>query len=406
LPEKSGVYLFKTEKGEILYIGKALNLRQRVRSHFQEGRDLFFLEKIARIDYILVDSEFEALLLEASLIKKYTPRYNIRLKDDKSPLYIKITDEEFPRVYPARKTEGGFGPYPSAKTVRLVLKYLRRIFPYRSCKKLPRKPCLYFDLNLCKAVCVNQSPEDKKEYQKTIFRLKNLLSQKSQKVINDLNKEMRKKAEKEDFLGAKEIKEKILQIEYLFKKRHLPEEYLKDPNLILNLRKEELWELEKILGLKKEIVRIEGFDISNLAGKMATGGMVVFINGEPDKSFYRRFKIKITQKKDDISMMREVIFRRLKHPEWNLPDLILVDGGKGQIKACMDSLKNLGLEIPVIGLAKRWETVMIPRGEKGIIKFKEIKLPINSPALNLLKRIRDESHRFARNYHLKLRKIV
>ncbi|MFZ5366371.1 MAG: GIY-YIG nuclease family protein [Patescibacteria group bacterium] len=405
MPEKSGVYIFKNARREILYIGKATNLRRRVKSYFVSQS--FFGPKISKIDHILAESEFEALLLEAALIKKHQPKYNTRLKDDKSPLYIKITQEPFPRVYPARKTEGGYGPYPQAKTVRTVLKLLRRIFPYRSCRKLPKKPCLYFDLKLCPGTCVNQSEEDRKTYKKTISQLKNLLERKSNKVVNNLKKDMEMAAKLEDFLKAKELRDKIQKIEWLIQKRHLADEYLENPFLLQNIRQEEVSELRRLLEME-HLSRIEGFDISNISGTKGTGGMVVFVDGEADKSQYRRFRIKTKGTPDDVAMIKEMILRRFKHPEWEFPDLILIDGGKGQISGAIDVLNQLGLKIPVVGLAKKLEILIAPNIKYQIsnIKYSEIRLPEDSPALNLLKRIRDESHRFARAYHLKLRKFV
>jgi len=406
LPEKSGVYIFKEENGKIVYIGKAKNLRQRIKQHLLSQSKL--KDKKLKIDFILVESEFEGLLLEASLIKKYQPKYNVRLKDDKSPLYIKITEEKFPRVFPARKNEGGYGPYPQAKTVRTILKFLRRIFPYRSCKKIPKKPCLYFHLKLCPGVCINQSEKDKKNYQKTIKHLKNLLERKSSKVIKELKKEMNKSAENEEFEKAREIRDKVSQIEWLIQKRHLVDEYLENPYLLEDIRQRELKEVKKILNLKKIPKRIEGFDISNILGGKASGGMVVFLDGEPEKSLYRRFKIKTEEKPNDIAMIKEVISRRLKHKEWEMPNLILVDGGKGQVKGAMEILRLFRLKIPVVGLAKKLEILIFPKIEpnESKLKFKEIKLPNDSLALNLLKRIRDEAHRFAHLYHLKLRALV
>lgn len=359
-------------------------------------------QKTSSLEHIPVESEFEALLLEVLLIKKFKPKYNIRLKDDKSSLYIKITKEEFPRVYPARKTEGGFGPFPRAKTVRSVLKILRRIFPYRSCKKLPKKPCLYLELKLCPGICVNQSEKDKSSYKKTISRLKSLLEQKSKKVIRGLKKEMKESAKKENFSLAAKLRDKIFQIEYLLQKHHLPDEYLENPNLFFDIRQKELVELGKILKIKTKIKRIEGFDISNISGTKATGGMVVFRDGEADKSLYRRFRIRLFKTPDDVAMIKEMILRRFKHPEWEFPNLIIIDGGKGQVSGTIEVLNHLGLKIPVTGLVKKIETLIVPK-KNG---FTEVNLPKDSQALNLLKRIRDEAHRFAKAYHLKLRRFV
>lgn len=359
------------------------------------------------MDYILVESEFEALLLEASLIKKKQPKYNIRLKDDKSSLYIKITQEIYPRVFASRKGEGGFGPFPKTKTVRSVLRTLRRIFPFRSCRQLPSKPCLYFYLKLCPGICFRHSRAEEKSYRKTILYLQGLLNQKRKKVIESLKKEMEKAAREENFELAKDLRDKIWQIDWLIKKRHTADEYLENPHLLSELRQKELLDLAQILKVRSSLRRIEGFDISNIVGKMATGGMVVFLDGEEDKSFYRRFRIKTKKTPDDVAMVKEVLSRRLKHQEWQFPDLIFIDGGKGQVAGAIKVLNKLNLKIPVVGLVKRIETLIVPelkmKSEKLKVEFVEVNLPQDSPALNLLKRIRDEAHRFARSYHLKLR---
>lgn len=358
----------------------------------------------------MVESEFEALLLEAALIKKHQPKYNTRLKDDKSPLYIKITKETFPRVFPARKVEGGFGPYPQAKTARLVLKFLRRIFPYRSCRRLPKKTCLYFDLRLCPGVCLYNTEKDKKAYRKTISLLKRLLNRKSKTVSKELNKEMVKSAKSQDFEKAKDLRDKIQKIEYLVQKRHLADEYLENPFLLQSIRQKEVSGLQKLVKMEHLPRRIEGFDISNISGTGGTGGMVVFVDGEADKSLYRRFKIRLKKTPDDVAMIKEMILRRFNHPEWDFPDLILIDGGKGQVAGTIEVLNSLNLEIPVIGLAKKMEEI-IWKMENACLparqgKWKMEKLKDDSPTLNLLKRIRDEAHRFARAYHLKLRRLV
>lgn len=321
-------------------------------------------------------------------------------KDDRSPLYIKITKEKFPQIYPARRHEGGYGPYLQAQTVKSVLRFLRKIFPYRSCRKLPRKPCLYYGLNLCPGVCLNQDKETIKKYHRNVSHIKNLLEGKKDKVIKDLEKEMSKESKLLNFEKAKIIRNRLSELRYLFQKRHFPREYMENNFLIKEIRKSELEDLSRITKINS-LYRIEGYDISHISGKQATGSMVVFINGDSENNLYKRFKIRLNDKPDDPMMMSEMLNRRLKHQEWEYPSLILVDGGKTQISAALKTLKNMMVQIPVIGLAKKNEELILPstNNQYEIIKFKS-----NSLGLNLIKRIRDESHRFAKKYHLYLRK--
>lgn len=407
IPVKPGVYFFINEKDEVLYVGKARNLKQRVKSYFLlslllGAKTQKLVSQIKKVDFLLAESEFEALLLEAALIKKFQPKYNSRLKDDKSFLYIKITDEEFPRVYPARKIEGGWGPFPKAQTVRQILRFIRQIFPYRSCRKLPQKPCLYFDLRLCPAPCFGKIK--KPEYRRAILAIKSLLQEKSKKLIIQLNAKMEKHAQKNEFETAAKIRDQITKINYLLESRHPVTSYLENPNLVEDLRIEELSDLRAQLEpylafLGPKLGRIEAYDISNLSGKKPTGSMVVFLKGEPEKALYRRFRIKFEEKPNDVGMIKEILRRRFRHEEWELPDLILIDGGKGQVTAVKEVLRERRLRIPFLGLAKRWETLIIPQ-KQG---FVNLDLPPDSPSLNLLKRLRDEAHRFALAYHRKLR---
>lgn len=403
LPKKSGVYLFKDENDKPLYIGKAFDLKERVRSH--KRRKL--VQKTKRIDYFLADSEFEALLLEARLIKEYQPKYNVRLKDDKRFPSIAISvNEKFPRVYYTRnrrETEQNadvlfFGPFPNPATVKRVLKLLRKIFPFRSCQRIPKKPCLYYYLKLCPGVCFHPS-ELLKEYKKSILQLIKLLQGRKKSLINQLKSKMKKAADSGNFELADKIKKKIMAIEYVTQPRVGFELLLDfDPKRYQKEKKE----LEDLLKIKK-IKRIEGYDISNIGGKWATGSMVAFVDGSPSKSDYRHFKIKSQDSPDDPGMIKEVISRRLKHSEWQYPDLIVIDGGKGQVSAAVQAVFLSELELPVIGLAKREEEIVFLT-EGG---FKTIKLPKTTSALHLIQRVRDEAHRFARSYHQKLRlKVV
>lgn len=404
LPKKSGVYLFKDKNDKPLYIGKALDLKERVRSH--KTRKL--VQKTKRIDYFLADSEIEALLLEARLIKKYQPKYNVRLKDDKRFPSIAISlNEEFPRVYYTRnrrETEQNadvlfFGPFPNPATVKRVLRLLRKIFPFRSCRRMPKKPCLYYYLKLCPGVCFHPS-ELLKRYKKSIRQLTKLLRGEKKSLINQLKSEMERAADSGSFELAAKTKKQIMAIEYVTQPRVGLELLLDfDPRRY----QKEKRELEDILAIKK-IKRIEGYDISNIGGKWATGSMVAFVDGSPSKSDYRHFKIKSPASPDDPGMIKEVISRRLKHSKWQYPDLMVVDGGKGQVSAAVQAVSLFELELPVIGLAKKEEEIVFLSERGG---FKTIKLPKTSPALHLLQRVRDEAHRFAQSYHQKLRlKVV
>lgn len=418
LPTRPGVYLFKDSAGRVLYIGKAVNLKARVKSYFQKSVKLgpkttALINQTAKIDHIPVESEFEALLLEAALIKKHQPRYNSRAKDDKRPLYIKITKEEFPKVTTARAKDLDekaifFGPFPYAQTVRQVLRILRRIFPFCSCKKNKGKPCLYWHIGLCNPsprIIIKQPPKvasfQKRIYQKNIRYLTSFLKRKKSSLISQLKKEMEITARNENFEEAAKIRNQIERLEFITQPHRRIADYLANPNLLVDQRQEELRQLYNKLKqhfdkLKWPLQRIEAYDISNIRGKKATGSMIVFIDGEPEKTEYRRFKIRFEQKPDDVAMIKEVLKRRFAHQDWDYPNLIVVDGGKGQVNGAREILSQYKLRrIPIIGLVKRKEKVIIPG--------KEVKLPKDSPALHLLRRLRDEAHRFALFYHRTLR---
>ncbi|MDP3996060.1 MAG: hypothetical protein Q8P74_02325 [bacterium] len=308
LPKTVGVYCFKS-KGKILYIGKAVNIKERVKQH----KDIFsFAENIG---CIRTDSEGEALILESKLIKEYQPRYNVVWKDDKNYFYIGITKEEFPRIFITHQTKDKnteyVGPFVDGKSLKQALEELRKHSPYRTCKSMPTRktaarPCLWYHLGQCIAPCLFAD----------IFRAKH----------------------------------------------------------------------------------VEAYDVSNIQGKEATGSMVTFINGKPDKNFYRRFKIKLTNKPNDVAMLKEVLSRRFNHPEWPYPDLILIDGGKAQLDIATSVAKTHNLKARITALAKRNNELYI-EGVKEPVLLKN--LPRET--FNLLLQLRDEAHRFAINYHHKLR---
>lgn len=362
------------------------------------------VSQIKNVDYILVESELEALLLEANLIKKYQPKFNVDWKDGKAYPFIKITiAEKYPRVTTARRREKNgakyFGPYPNIKKMYSILRLLRRMFPYRSCRLLPFLPCLYYHLHLCPAPCFLEV----KDYRKTIRHLIFFLEGKKRRILLNLKGEMKKAGEREDFEKASEIKKQIEKIEYLALIRQ-PGEYLINPNLLADKRQKEIDDLRQLLManfpfLISNLSRIEGYDVSNISGSLATGAMVVLTNGEEDKGQYRKFKIKFKKTPDDVAMIKEVLERRLKHPEWPLPDLIVIDGGKGQVSGALKVLREKKVLIPCLGLAKRLEEVVFPQG-------KILHLGRDSSAFHLLQRIRDEAHRFALAYHRKLRRLT
>lgn len=410
LPDKPGVYLYRDGEKKVIYVGKAINLKNRVRSYFQSTEKLgpkteALVASIDAMEYIEVESEFEALLLEAELIKRYKPRYNIVLKDDKSYLYIKITtNEEIPRISTARREnlEGVtyFGPFPSAATAKNVLKTIRKIFPYRSCKTLPKTPCLFYHIKLCPAPCAQYVSAD--HYRNMIDQIILFLEGKRKVIERDIEKQITSAADELRFEDAARLKKQYDDLRYITQSFRRPEDYIENPNLKEDERLKTLEELRD--ALKEHLLlptvpqRIECYDISNTQGKQAVGAMVVFANAEPDKREYRKFKIRTKDTPDDFSMMREVLKRRFNN-EWALPDLIVIDGGKGQLQIAHDVLNEIGLNLPVISLAKRLEEIFV----KVENEFVSIQLPRRSPALRMLQYIRDEAHRFGITFHRTLR---
>ncbi len=392
-------------------MGKAKNLRKRVSSYFL-NKDLgaktqALVERVNRIETMLTDSELESLLLEANLIKKYNPKYNIRLTDGKSYIRAKITiGEEIPKVLVARREEDPssiyFGPFPSSQDLKIVLKIIRRIFPYQSVLNHPKRNCLYFHLGLCPCPPMFTSDAQTKEYRKNIKYIVQFFQGETKKIIKELEKERDQESKIENFEKSAEIQKRIDAIVLVTTPRKTAFDYEMNPNLRSDMRNEELEDLKKALNENgvnvNKLERIECYDISNISGKFATGSMVVFTNGEKDSSEYRRFKIKRPPVvvPNDFAMMREVIKRRITHDDWPYPDLIIVDGGKGQISSASKALFESNVEIPLIGIAKREELLITT-------DFKVIRLSKTSQGLTLVRRIRDEAHRFAITYHKKLR---
>ncbi len=416
LPKNCGVYAFKN--GSFLYIGKASNLKERVKTHFQAPtfRDNLFINQVKKVGYLETDSEIEALILEAQLIKKIKPKFNVLWKDDKNYFFVGITKEEYPRIFLTHQTkEKGkkkkakgktvfIGPFVDGKSLKNALFVLRKIFPFRSCKKIPNRPCLWYHLNRCPGPCLLKSLKEenieekiKKELKKNTQSVLSVLKGEKTSLIKKLTKEMEKLAKKQEFEKAGKLKEQLNDLEKVLSHSKIfptlsQNSFFEDYLLIER-------ELKKILKLKKKISRIEAYDISNLAGQQATGSMVTFIKGKPDKNFYRRFKIKISGKPNDIAMIKECLERRLGHPEWGYPDLVLIDGGKSQLNAAKKVFEKSSLKIPVIALAKKKNELFVENQKKPLLLKN---LP--EKVANLILQLRDEAHRFAKKYHQYLRK--
>ena len=422
LPTTAGVYAFK-KGGKLLYIGKAANIRERVKNHFQQPayRDNLFISQVSKIGYIKTDSEIEALILEANLIKKYQPKYNVLWRDDKNYFYAVVTQEDFPRVFWTHQTKvkkilakeqkigvDFVGPFVDGKALKQTLKTLRKIFPYRSCSKIPNRPCLWYHLNKCPAPCLLKSkvikeiPADslkiKKISQRNAKNLMKILKEGKSPILKELKREMNLASKSQDFETAGKIRDQINAL-----KRVMEHAKIFEPLLAQKTNWPETQKvLQKILKTKKKISRIEAYDVSNIQGQEATGSMVTFINGLPDKNFYRKFKIKIEGRPNDVAMIKEVLSRRLKHPEWGWSDVILIDGGIGQLNAAL-KIKNQNAKckmIRVMAIAKKNNELYIER-QKNPVLLKNLPREV----FNLILQLRDEAHRFARKYHHRLREI-
>ncbi|MCK9603026.1 MAG: excinuclease ABC subunit UvrC [Candidatus Omnitrophica bacterium] len=397
LPEAPGVYIFKDAQGRIIYIGKAKSLKKRVQSYFSRQLDAktqILVSKISGLEYRLTASENQAQLLEAALIKEHLPQYNIDLKDDKSFPWIRITDETFPVVSIYRKKGKQkndrslyYGPYTDVKLLRQAIKLIRRIFGFRSCKKMPNKVCLYYRLNFCPAPCIGKT--NSRDYQELISRIKLFLESKYEELLRSLAQKMQQSSKEQKFEEAAKIRDQINALSAI-----------SQSETGFNLQSE-LEELQVLLKLKKTPQRIEAFDISNISGQQASGSMVSFFKGLPDKNNYRRFRIKTVAGIDDYKMLAEVVHRRysrLVSENLALPDLILIDGGRSHLMTARKELEKLGLSIPLVSIAKEKENIYV-LGRIHPIRFK-----FDTPALNLIRRIRDEAHRFAISYHHILRR--
>jgi excinuclease ABC subunit C len=512
LPKSPGVYLMKDLENKVIYVGKASSLRDRVSHYFRDPdspKTRLLVRDIDGLEYIVTGTEVEALVLESNLIKEHAPRYNVKLRDDKAYPFIKITNDEYPRICIARRRERDgaqyFGPYPGSRAVRELIK-MASGFGIRRCRKnLPCPPCLNYHIKQCAAPCIGEVT--KEEYLGIISNVADLLKGKHKELTGYLTDEMERLSRLQQYEKAARIRDQINALQELSVKQRVNVPGLKEQDVLayaiagetaalqlfhisggrlrgrdtfmlstegsdeeemlssfikqyyldvippqeliipveiadgsislwladkgsrlktpknavekglMNLAQENARMLlcqellqegknEALLALQKALFLpgvpsvIEAFDISNLGGTDATGSLVVFVNGKPDKKNYRRFKIKTVDGANDFAMIGEVVGRayaRRKEEGKKMPDLVLIDGGKGQLGAALDTMKKLGLDLYAAGLAKKFEHIFLPDRDAPII------LPKESPALKLLQRIRDEAHRFALGYHRKLR---
>ncbi len=514
LPDKPGVYLIKDVQDRVIYVGKALSLKKRIKSYFKDpdpsSKVRSIMKQFNGFEYIITDTEKEALILESNLIKKLRPKYNVRLKDDKRYPYIKITNEDYPRVLITRVVEDDgsyyYGPFTDSKAVRKTLKFIKSLFKIRDCKRMDG-PCLNYQMDLCYAPCNGEIT--KKSYRELVNKANLFLEGKRTDIIEILKDMMIEASSNQEYEKAAVIRDQINSIKSVIEKQKVvfergldqdtiacscddevacvvvfsirggkivgKDDFFMDgvegtppgkilstflklyyanpryipPQIILQHEPDEkdlivrwlsekrgsrislnvpkkgkeyrliqmvaenaeiiknqekhakgaLLDLKKHLRLPKIPSYIEAFDISNIRGRFAVGSMVVFENGIPKKNRYRRYKVK-TGGPDDYAMMQEVLerrYKRLLEQKEAPPDLLLVDGGKGQLNVALSILKSLDMDIPVIGIAKEFEHIFVPNIPNPII------LPDDSKALHLLQKIRDEAHRFAVDYHRRLR---
>ena len=406
LPKTPGVYFHKNAKGKIIYVGKAAVLRNRVRQYFQESRNRdakteALVKEIADIEWIEVETEADALFLEAELIKRYKPQYNIALRDDKSNSYVRIDiKSNHPTVsYSRRPLDDGaeyFGPFDNGPQLRKAMKLLRKAFPF-DFKKSKTSDRVSLDFHIGLSPGLEEGNTSLEDYKKNLGLLMRYLRGNRVSLIKELEEEMKKFANNKQFEQAAKIRNQVNALKHLRKQVVFSREEFMDIS-----KDQALAGLQGLLKLQGVPRRIEGYDISHQSGTNNVASMVVFSNGLPDKTEYKKFKMK-TPGNDDFAHMHEVISRRFSNrnlTSWPKPDLLLIDGGKGQLSSALKALEERGVKgIPAIGLAKRYETIIIKNNDE----FDEVRLPDNSHVIKLLQRIRDESHRFAVSYHSTLK---
>lgn len=421
LPNTPGVYLFKDSHGVVLYVGKAKALRSRVASYFQPSADLLssrgpeidrmIRDLVVDFDVLHCESEVDALLQENRLIKDIQPRFNERQKDDKSFPYLQITSgEDFPRVSITRQPQPKaklYGPFVAPTELRAALPLLQRVFKFRTCKldiseddpqRRFFRPCLLHSIKQCTAPCGDKV--SKEDYARQIRHFRQFLESKGTILKRELTKQMQEAAAKLEFERAAELRDELRALEGLARRglasEHVqPEVFFVDPS-------EGLARLAEVLGLAATPRTIEGIDIAHLGGEGLCGSVVTFIDAKPFKAGYRKYKIKTVAGNDDFACIREVVWRRYKQAGMNaelFPDVILIDGGKGQLSAAYSAFADLEFTPPMlISLAKKEEIIFVHGRDESI------KLPRNDPGLRILQSVRDEAHRFVQYYHHILRK--
>jgi excinuclease ABC subunit C len=417
-PPAPGVYLMKDAEGRVIYVGKAKNLRNRASHYFtkaaaDEERTADLVKLIADIDFIPADSEVDALLMEARLVKDIQPRFNIELKDNKTFPYLQIRmREEFPRVEFTRspRTRGVklYGPFTSAKSLRAAIQVLQRVFQFRTCgldikSDNPQwrwfRPCILHSIRQCTAPCnFRVSRED---YRKQIRRLRMVLEGHKDKLIRELEQGMAEASAKLEFEKAARLRDEITALKSLGLRGDVDKDV--QPEVFQIEPRKGMIGLRKVLGLVDTPRTIEGVDIAHLSGEEMVASLVSFIDGLPFKPGYRRYKIKSVEGVDDFASIREVMSRRFRNAasedENVFPDILLIDGGKGQLNAALEVFRMLGKDPPcLISLAKREEEIYRP----GDVE--PLRLSRHSAALRLLQYVRDEAHRFAQHYHHLLRR--
>ncbi|MSR89591.1 excinuclease ABC subunit UvrC [Patescibacteria group bacterium] len=410
LPATAGVYFFRDKKGQIIYIGKASILKRRVRSYFtathKDQKTPLLVDNIADIDWIETSSEVDALFLEAEFIKRHKPLYNVREKDDKNFIFIRITmQEDFPAVSlvrrPADDKSRYFGPFVQSYGVRQALRHLRKVFPYFVKDNHKYSSKLEYQIGVLPSPDISRS-----DYRKQIRKLILVLEGKSTQLIDQLQKDIGKLSKARRYEEAAELRNQYLALKALNSRVIFGGE----EKITIGVDSA-LFELAQILELKQPPRRIECYDISNFAGGDSVSSMVVFSDGLPDTKAYRHFKMR-TRGPNDFAMMQETLTRRFseRNKAWPRPDLIIVDGGKGQLSSSKETLDSMGVAVLAVGLAKRFETLVVDSkdispsarlrkdGDYYIFNFEA-----NSALLHLLQRVRDEAHRFAVGYHTHVR---
>jgi excinuclease ABC subunit C len=423
LPKTPGVYFHKDKTGAIIYVGKAAVLRNRVRQYFQSSRfrdpkTEALVTEIDDIDWMEVESELEALFLEAEMIRRYMPRYNILLRDDKSLSYIRVDyDSDYPTVITTRRPldDGAryFGPYFSLLAVRQALKLLRKVFPYATKRSVGQKRAtLHYHLGLDPGL--EEGRTSLEDYRANLRKLMAVIQGKRKNVIKEIERDMKRAAKARQFEQAAKLRNQVAWLQ------SLGQQVIFSDKEFLDISKDHaLNELVNLLNIDKYPQRIEGYDISHMQGSDVVASMVVFTNGVSNKAEYRKFKTKVNHN-NDFYNMNETLRRRLSDKNrkaWGLPNLVLIDGGKGQLDAAIQARDACGCsQIPFIGLAKREEQIVIHKAKSGVSVNQEIlhqlggfmsqsedfiliNLPHNTNLVKLLQRIRDESHRFAVTYH-------